>query len=393
MLKLLEMPGQKVQVNLSTKIEQQIKHLCKEIPSVEWSGIIFYTVEGDITDPNTFVITPQEILPLDKGSAGATKYQIDLRAVNFMEKHEAAEKNWIIGHIHSHNTMGVFFSGTDDQELRTNAPNHNFYFSIIVNNAGQMTAKVAVHSKLEGEEKLKEVRFVALNKEGEPFTLTRDEFDLPKDFIAVYECVINTESELTEEFIELTKEINTFSPSIGAGFRQNYSSDDFKHKNSSYYDNRNIGEMFQDDDEEFYAKRGVPQEYDKESKALEKVVITKARAIEILPRMILFEEDGIDWNEIDNVEDALDALTINKTSPTLQAKYVGDNWDDFVDENIIGGSTSAPAYTIRCMLEAVEKEMDVYKKSKRAYFTALEAFQVVLKDLLNKKIREISRKP
>lgn len=39
-----------------------------------------------------------------------------------------------IGHIHSHNTMGVFFSGTDWGELEDNAPNHNYYLSLIVNN-------------------------------------------------------------------------------------------------------------------------------------------------------------------------------------------------------------------------------------------------------------------
>ena len=48
------------------------------------------------------------------------------------------------GHCHSHNTMPTFFSGTDDSELRDNAPNHNIYVSLIVNNRNENCAKIAV---------------------------------------------------------------------------------------------------------------------------------------------------------------------------------------------------------------------------------------------------------
>lgn len=44
--------------------------------------------------------------------------------------------------------MGVFFSGTDDDELIENSEFHNFYFSLIVNNKNEMCAKVAFRAKL-----------------------------------------------------------------------------------------------------------------------------------------------------------------------------------------------------------------------------------------------------
>ncbi len=47
------------------------------------------------------------------------------------------------GLIHSHNNMGVFFSGTDSDELYSNSVNHNHYLSLIVNNKLEATAKVA----------------------------------------------------------------------------------------------------------------------------------------------------------------------------------------------------------------------------------------------------------
>lgn len=43
--------------------------------------------------------------------------------------------------------MGVFFSGTDKDELIENSEYHNFYLSLIVNNRNEMVAKVAFRAK------------------------------------------------------------------------------------------------------------------------------------------------------------------------------------------------------------------------------------------------------
>lgn len=121
------------------KVLNQIKWLCREIPKVEWSGILFYTVEGSIKDPKNMVITLQDILPMHKGSATYTEYTFDSRVLDYLEENEDLK----LGHIHSHNTMNVYFSGTDWSELEDNSPNHNFYLSLIVNNFMDFCAKVA----------------------------------------------------------------------------------------------------------------------------------------------------------------------------------------------------------------------------------------------------------
>lgn len=59
-----------------------------------------------------------------------------------------ASKNYDItkvrqGLIHSHHNMATFFSPEDDDELQLNAPNHNYYLSLIVNNAGAYCAALA----------------------------------------------------------------------------------------------------------------------------------------------------------------------------------------------------------------------------------------------------------
>ena len=123
------------------KILHQIKWLCKEISRVEWSGVLFYSMEGSITDPENLVFTLEHILPMHKGTSGYTEYELGEAVIEYMMENEESE-NWKMGHIHSHNTMDVFFSGTDMSELEDNAPNHNFYLSLIVNNFMEFCAKV-----------------------------------------------------------------------------------------------------------------------------------------------------------------------------------------------------------------------------------------------------------
>ena len=50
----------------------------------------------------------------------------------------------------SHNNMAVFFSGVDNSELTDNAPNYNYYLSLIVNNKNEYCARIAFIGEIEG---------------------------------------------------------------------------------------------------------------------------------------------------------------------------------------------------------------------------------------------------
>jgi len=76
------------------KVLNQIKWLCKEIPKVEWSGILFYTIEGSIKDPKNLVVHLQDILPMKKGTATYTEYELDDSVVEYMMDNETMEKGW-----------------------------------------------------------------------------------------------------------------------------------------------------------------------------------------------------------------------------------------------------------------------------------------------------------
>jgi len=135
---------------ITPSFHNQIKYLCSKINTVEWSGILYHTAEGDLENPESFVCKPQHILLMDKGTSGYTEY--DFSSPLFMEGlHDKPElMDMTPGHIHSHHSMDSFFSQTDSDELAENAVNYNYYLSLIVNNRGKYVARVAFPGKIEG---------------------------------------------------------------------------------------------------------------------------------------------------------------------------------------------------------------------------------------------------
>lgn len=130
---------------INQEVFNKIKFLCNKINKVEWSGVLFYKINGSIRTPSEFSIEIADILLMDKGTSGYTEYNFDESVAEFIMDKAMEDPTWMtikIGHIHSHNTMGVFFSSTDMEELFDNCGNHNFYLSLIVNNFEEMIAKL-----------------------------------------------------------------------------------------------------------------------------------------------------------------------------------------------------------------------------------------------------------
>lgn len=186
------------------KVFHQIQYLCQQISKVEWSGILFYKTEGSIQDPTTFKIILEDILPLHKGTVSYTEYTFDERVVEYMMENEHLEE-CRIGHIHSHNTMGVFFSGTDWSELEDNAPNHNYYLSLIVNNFMDFCAKVCFIAEAKNEKFV----FEAKDEQGKKYTTYTKEYSVTPKLI-VYDCEIDSPKkgiEVGQTFTQKVKSI------------------------------------------------------------------------------------------------------------------------------------------------------------------------------------------
>lgn len=135
---------------LTENVMDQIDYLHKTVGSVEWSGVLVYKIlEGSIEDYKNLVVEVQEILPMDVGTSSYTEYELssadDYTFKNLFDR-VMMDPELKIGHIHTHHSMSCFFSGTDTQELHDNAPNHNYYLSLIVNfkNFSEWCAKIAL---------------------------------------------------------------------------------------------------------------------------------------------------------------------------------------------------------------------------------------------------------
>lgn len=91
--------------------------------------------------------------------------------------------------IHSHNTMKVFFSGTDMAELEDNSPSHNFYLSLIVNNAMDFTAKVSFIATAEIRQ---EAEYKALDENGNEYIIDNAVLKAKKEKLFIYDCTIQS---------------------------------------------------------------------------------------------------------------------------------------------------------------------------------------------------------
>jgi proteasome lid subunit RPN8/RPN11 len=183
---------------LSKDIYCKILYLCNKIHEVEWSGVLFYDVKGNIRNPSKMSCTVKDILPMDMGSAAYTEYSFDSRVNTYIEKDDE-RFDWFIGHIHSHNNMKTFFSSTDMAELNDNSEHHNFYLSLIVNNNMSMTAKIAQRIQVSG------ITYLGNDKEGNTY---KKSYSPNNEVLMIYDCEIQIEDFNTEFTNAVTKIIS-----------------------------------------------------------------------------------------------------------------------------------------------------------------------------------------
>ena len=86
-------------------VEQKIRILCREISNIEWSGILFYTVEGTI-EANNLKIKCKDILLMDVGSSATTEYTVNADISSYMvDNPDLLSPDVYRGLVHSHHNM------------------------------------------------------------------------------------------------------------------------------------------------------------------------------------------------------------------------------------------------------------------------------------------------
>ena len=131
---------------ISTLVEQKISICCRTLPNNEWSGTLFYKVVSGTYD-NNLVLEAQDFYLRDVGSATSTEFDDDADAFNYQIENNLEDS--IQGLIHSHDTMPTFFSGTDDNTLKSMGKQMPHFLSLIVNNAGKYCAKITRRRSLQ----------------------------------------------------------------------------------------------------------------------------------------------------------------------------------------------------------------------------------------------------
>lgn len=207
----------------------KIRFLCREISKEEWSGVLFYVVEGSIKDPENMTVTLKELFPMQKGVAAYTEYSFNEELIDF--RMENPETNWMrIGHMHSHNTMQTFFSGTDTSELHDNSEFHNYYLSVIVNNYFDVSARIAFRGR-----KLS-YTIIGKDEDGEEYQLVSGD---GQDVMFYYECEVMREQQtlnVPKSFFKRTLHIikEAAKPRVPAVIPKN-TIPDFKRKTMADY--------------------------------------------------------------------------------------------------------------------------------------------------------------
>ncbi len=153
-------------------VKRQIDYLHTSYPDKEWSGILVYTTENaDFGNLEGFTFKVQGIYPMDLGKASYTEFDYNTaiaEVYDIFEKRGISIEDLETGMIHSHHNMKAYFSGTDMDELKTNAKKHNYYLSLVVNVEEVYAAKVAFPSKVT----ISEVHKI-LDKQGTPIEIPR----------------------------------------------------------------------------------------------------------------------------------------------------------------------------------------------------------------------------
>ena len=122
------------------KVEEKIRYLLRKFPSTEWSGVLFYTHEGTFED-NSLVVTCQDIYPMDLGTSGWTEFKMNEDVSAYMADNIELF-DYDMGLVHSHHTLGAFFSNQDVKMIQQEGNDTNCFVSLVVDTRGQYVAIV-----------------------------------------------------------------------------------------------------------------------------------------------------------------------------------------------------------------------------------------------------------
>ena len=238
---------------IPAEVEKKIRFLCKNIWDVEWSGILFYKVEGAFED-KSLTIRCVDLFQMDIGTSAYTEFNVSPDMATYMVDHpELVEEGIYQGLIHSHNNMTTFFSGTDTATLSAEGNDMAHFVSLIVNNAGKYTAGITRKYKCVQtvSEKYTYPTWNGEVREGvETFDIEEEKLEWFNLDIVFEDATDDFETEMMERIKEIKESKKKVVTPVYKGYPQ------YGNYGKNIAPTKEVGSTFPMDKEEYYGEEG-----------------------------------------------------------------------------------------------------------------------------------------
>lgn len=371
---------------MSQQILDKIRYLCQLISKVEWSGVLYYSVQGSIENPSEMVVTLEEIFPMDRGSAGYTAYDYSDHPELFdfmIANPQIMDGTWKIGHIHSHHNMGVFFSSTDMDELNDNSASHNYYLSLIINNRMDFITKIAFR----GEVSVPNIpiEYVCKKEEGKEYIITDEIKAFTRTKLFVLDCIMDTPDinpNVSPEFKSRVDDIIKEAEIKEAKIKEKEAETKIYQSNGqhNYQGSQGIASPFTKadrDSDKGWSNTNWDNLEGQEQYPIElsgqNLVYTEDFVAYILRGGISPEVDGSIKPE-DNLADAIEEMEVSKIEPNGLATAIIDNFTTYYEAFFeTDGSFDQFSIILKEVIDIVDTESDTCSQLK-PLLTQLQAF-------------------
>lgn len=121
-------------------VQNKIDRAIFNLPSTEWSGVLFYTMEGKF---ESVKITVRDFVILDIGQSAHTLIDYKPSMVElsgYIADNEL--EDCLMGLIHSHHKMGAFFSAEDEGTIKKEGEAREHFLSLVVDSRHTYVAKI-----------------------------------------------------------------------------------------------------------------------------------------------------------------------------------------------------------------------------------------------------------
>jgi hypothetical protein len=184
------------------------------VGATEWSGrLVWRILEGTIEDPSSLVVEAIDIIPMDIGTPGFTEFETGNEAVEYFNKHPKLFRKVKMGLIHTHHTMGAYFSGTDSATMEEWSTKDGLFLSLIVNFKETPVAKIGFIASQKVHET---VRYNSLLGEFSKFSLNK-EVEKEEDVLMLIQMDIDWQTSKVEDdyFLEKLEAVKKAKASKG----------------------------------------------------------------------------------------------------------------------------------------------------------------------------------